>query len=533
MAKITHIPYADTHHFSALVNDYLSGMPDLQSFYSYRPDAAGVAAAIAARKDFKTDRATLVTVLQRQYQHLPEEAAVTDNIARLANEQTFTVCTAHQPNLGTGYLYFVYKILHAVKLAQTLSAQYPELHFVPVYYIGSEDNDLDELGTFRYGGKKFVWDAAGQTGAVGRMETASLKPLLDELFTLLGPPGDNLDTLKELLRTAYLEHPTIAGATQYLVHRLFGRYGLIALDPDEAALKRSFIPVMEDDLLQHTANGIVEETVAALQKTGHRSQAFPRPVNLFYLKDNIRERIEHHGDHWQVLGTGIRWTKEALLNELQEHPEHFSPNVILRGMYQETILPNVAFIGGGAEVAYWLQLGSLFRHYNVFYPAILLRQSVLWINGRGAMLRKKLGLEEAALFMPEAALIKRFVKAHATHDCSTGFEQAGFTEILTGLKEKATAITPTLKASTEAVLTKIRYQLQVLEKKMLRAEKRNMSVQIEQLSRLKSMLFPNNGLQERVENFMEYYLEYGPGFFDALLGAIAPLKPAFLIMEEE
>ena len=532
MAKITHIPYADTHYFSALVTGYLADEPSLQPFYHYRPDAHGIHQAIEQRKQFKTDRKALVNVLQRQYQSLPEETAVSRNIALLAGSDTFTICTAHQPNLGTGYLYFIYKILHAIKLAKELSDTYPDLHFVPVYYIGSEDNDLDELGTFRYGGKKFVWDADGQTGAVGRMNTASLKVLLDELFTILGPPGEHLEALKDMLATAYLKHDTIATATQYLVHRLFGRYGLVVLDPDEAALKRNYIPVMEDDLLHHTANGIVEQAADELQKMGYKSQAFPRPVNLFYLKDNIRERIERRDDQWQVLGTNIYWDKEGLLAELHQHPERFSPNVILRGMYQETILPNVAFIGGGAEVAYWLQLKNLFDHYQVFYPAIVLRQSVTWVDTKAAALRKKLRLSVEDMFIPEAELIKRFIRSNSSHDCSTGFEQAGFAEILATLKEKAAVISPTLKASTEAVSAKIRYQLQVLEKKMLRAEKRNMTVQLDQVSRLKNQLFPNNGLQERVENFMSYFLMYGYTFFDELLEAIVPAQAAFLVVEE-
>src|SRR5690606_36563786 len=103
---------------------------------------------------------------------LPSEPKAEEHLAVLAEPTTFTVCTAHQPNLATGYLYFVYKILHAIKLAEALNAAHPEHRFVPVYYMGSEDADLDELGTFRYVGKKFVWDAGGQKGAVGRMDTA-------------------------------------------------------------------------------------------------------------------------------------------------------------------------------------------------------------------------------------------------------------------------------------------------------------------------------------------------------------------------
>lgn len=532
MPAITQLPYSATYFFSSLIADYLADAATIKPFYQYRPDHEGILQAIEQRKQTTTDRATLVDVLQRQYQHLPEQALVSENITALLQENTFTVCTAHQPNLGTGYLYFVYKILHAIKLANELNGKHPEYHFVPVYYIGSEDNDLDELGTFRYGGRKFVWDAAGQTGAVGRMNTASLKPLLDDLFKLLGPPGEHLDTLKNMLTTAYLEHDNISDATQYLVHSLFGQYGLVVINPDEAALKKNFIPVMEDDLLQHSALPIVIRTTEALDKAGYKTQAFPRPINLFYLKDDIRERIEYQDEKWTVINKDISWNKEALLDELYNHPERFSPNVILRGLYQETILPNVVFIGGGAEVAYWMQLQPVFRHYGVFFPVIMLRQSVLWAGSREAAMRKKLNLTPEEVFKPEGELMKQFVQTHASEDWTTGCETTFFEKHLTELKNKAGKIDPTLKASTEAVLTKIRYQLQVLEKKMLRAEKRNMSMQLEQVTKLKSMLFPNNSLQERYDNFMAYYLQHGPAFFEHILRGIQPTDSTFMMIEE-
>ncbi|MEO6834093.1 MAG: bacillithiol biosynthesis BshC, partial [Chitinophagaceae bacterium] len=264
MPQAKYLSYRATHRFSALALDYLDHKESLKTFYQFTPDLKGLEAAIEARKQFPVNRKTLVEVLQKQYQHLPEEALVTENIQSLAQENTFTICTAHQPNLGTGYLYFVFKILHAVSMAEALKKLHPECHFVPVYYIGSEDADLEELGQFRFGGEKFVWAADGQTGAVGRMKTESLQPLLKTLFSKFGPPGENMDALQALLHEAYSEHNTIAHATQYLVHRLFGKYGLVVLDPDVADLKRGFIPAMKEDLLQHTSLALAEKSIAEL-----------------------------------------------------------------------------------------------------------------------------------------------------------------------------------------------------------------------------------------------------------------------------
>jgi len=527
----TYVPYKETGYFSRLVTDYIDAHPGLGPLYNFAPDAAGIDAAIQARQQYPVNRQVLTETLKKQYATLPPHDAAARNLELLGNDNCFTICTAHQPNLMTGYLYFIYKIVHAIKLADELNTAHPGKHFVPVYYIGSEDNDLEELGTFRYGDKKYVWDAAGQTGAVGRMDTASLKPLVADLFKVLGPPGSNLDELKELVHNAYLGHKNIAEATQYLVHGLFGRYGLVVLNPDEAAFKKSILHIIKDDLLNHTANGIV----AAQQERfpEYKSQAYSRPVNLFYLDTQLRERIERDKDTWHVLNTEIALSEQELLNLLERHPERFSPNVILRGLLQETILPDVAFIGGGAEVAYWLQLKEVFAHYKVFFPAILLRQSMLWIPAPQAALRKKTGLSIGQLFIPTHELEKAYVTEHGGESWQTRAEMEALEQLMAQLEAKATAIDITLTSSAGAALAKIRHQVQVLEKKMLRAQKRKMKTELERIERLKARLFPNHSLQERTENAMGYLAQYGIGWLDTLLHATQPLKPAFAVVEEQ
>ncbi len=525
----TYIPYSKTGFFSQMVTDYLDNHQALAPFYTYSPDEAGIEAAIKDRANFKVNRAVLADTLAQQYSSLEQPEAVTNNINALRNDNTYTICTAHQPNLLTGYLYFIYKIAHAIQLADHLNGKHPDKHFVPVYYMGSEDNDLDELGTFRYGGEKYVWDAAGQTGAVGRMDTKSLKPLLNDLFRVMGPPGANTDELKELLTQAYLSHDTIAKATQYLVNELFGKYGLIVLDPDNAAFKKEILQVLEDDLLNHTANPIVTKQAERLAEN-YKSQAYPRDINIFYLHDQLRERIEHKGDKWTVLNTDILWTKDELLKELHAHPERFSPNVILRGVFQESILPDVAFIGGGAEVAYWLQLKEVFAHYKVFYPVILPRQSVLLVEQKATELMKQTKLTVEDIFKPVEQLTKEYIATHSEGNWQTDEERKGFEILMQQLKGKAKALDTTLEASSEAALAKMLKQLDVLEQKMLRAEKRNHDTELKRILKLKELLFPNGSLQERLENFITYYPVYGAEFIDLLVKKVDMLKSEFLVI---
>jgi bacillithiol biosynthesis cysteine-adding enzyme BshC len=528
--SFTYLSYKETGYFSQLVTDHIAGHENLLPFYNYSPNAEGLDKAINDRAVFPTNREILTATFKKQYEHLSPQPETEKNIQSLLSENTFTVCTAHQPNLLTGYLYFVYKILHAIKLAQQLNEQFPDRHFVPVFYLGSEDNDIDELGTFRFRGDEYVWDGDGQTGAVGRMHTKGLKPMLNDLFKWFGPPGKNCEDLQSLITTAYLKHDTIASATQYLVHELFGRYGLLVLNPDDAVLKSVFIPVMQDELLNGNAYPIVSKQIEQLA-AHYKIQASPRPINLFYLTDNIRDRIERTEDGWRLSTLEKKWTQTEIIAELQQHPERFSPNVVLRGLFQETILPNVAFIGGGAEVAYWMQLKTLFAHYNLFFPCVLLRQSVQWIGPEASALRTKLGLSVNDLFKPEIELIKSHIITYTGNEWQTTSEAEELEQIFTALRKKAETIDPTLAPATQAVLARMNKQLAALEKKMFRAEKRKEEVYISRISKMKSLLFPNSALQERVENFMEYYLASGPAFFDIILDGIEPLSARFLVVE--
>lgn len=524
----THIPYGATGFFSGLVNDYTNNNTALSDFYQYKPSREGVEAAIRDRQRFAVDRKTLVQVLRRQYEGLPAHDAVTANIAALLDDDTYTICTAHQPNLLTGYLYFFYKIMHAIKMADELNAQHPDKRFVPVYYMGSEDNDLEELGQFWYEGHLYRWDADGQGGAVGRMKTDSVKPLLDELYRHIGPPGRHYDALKELLDESYRKHKTIADATAHLVHTLFGRFGLVVLNPDDAELKKRFLPVMEDDLLRHTALPIVQAQSESLSLE-YKAQAFPRAINLFYLNDGIRERIEERNGEYIVRNTGLRFTTEEIKAELQQYPERFSPNVILRGLFQETILPDICFIGGGAELAYWLQLKPLFEQYRVFFPVIYLRQSVQIIRPEALKLMEKSGLMQQDVFRTKESLVRQAITDKQGVTWTTDRERDQIAAILKDLQVKAKHIDPTLEAAAAALVARMRRQLGSLEQKMYRAEKRKEQVLNDRLDRLKALLFPGGALQERKENFITYYLQDGFHIFEQILDAIKPFDQEFLI----
>lgn len=322
--KASTISHHSTHSFSKLVTDYLSGTPDLAPFYRFSPDLEGLKKAVAERKNFPVNRRVLVEVLKEQYRDYELGPAFQQQIDSLLSEDTFTICTAHQPDLMTGYLYFFYKIIHTVRLADYLKENCPGHHFVPIFYIGSEDNDFEELSVFHFEGKTWRWQSQ-QTGAVGRMSTDDLQPLIKSLTEALIPPGENRNHLAKIISEAYSGQKTIAQAIRHIVHCFLGKFGVVVLDADDERLKRCYRSVMTDEIRHRKAESLVKATSAQLNEH-YSTQAFARPVNLFYLKDNIRERIEKDGDGWKVLHSHISWSDDdAILAELEAHPDRFLP----------------------------------------------------------------------------------------------------------------------------------------------------------------------------------------------------------------
>ncbi len=523
------IPYSRTGHFTSLVLDYLSGTPDLKSFYRYDPQNLDFQKIIDERKSNPIDRELLTRELEKQYEGLPQSRIVTERIRSLGTDNTFTVCTAHQPNLFTGYLYFVYKLIQTIRLADQLRAGFPQYQFVPVYYMGSEDADLEELNRIHLDGKTIVWNTR-QKGAVGRMSTAGLEIQLDQIrAAVTGQPY--ADQILEILEGAYRSQPTLQQATLALVHALFGPLGLVVLIADSPGFKKQIAPLLHAELFRSVSAPLVREAANRLSAR-YKVQANPREINLFYLQDQSRERIVRSGDLWEVLNTGISWDRTRLEQELEAHPERFSPNVILRGVLQESILPNLAFIGGGGELSYWLELRGLFDHLGVSYPALILRNSVLWVDRDSNQKLEQLGIAPADLFAGTEEVVAGFVTTHSQTDLSLTASKSALDRIFSGLEEPASGIDPSLLESVRAHRTRALHQVDRIAEKFLRAQKKKMEIQVARIRALKEKLFPGASLQERKENFIPFYCRYGPLFFDTLYQELDPLIGQFTIITE-
>lgn len=529
--KSTRTAYADTGFFSKIVLEYLKGETRLQPFYRHPVSIEGIKAAMADRKAFPTGRKLLVDQLKQHYSGIDAHAGVRNNIELLLSENTFTVTTAHQPNIFTGHLYFIYKILHAVKLARFLKEQFPGADFVPVFYMGSEDADLDELGHFYINGIKHEWKT-GQTGAVGRMKIdKALVKLLDEVSGELSiqPYGNEII---EMMRSCYTEGTTIEKATFKLLNALFGEYGLVVFLPDDPVYKKPFVPVVEKELKEQFSYPIVEETITRFPKE-YKVQAAGRDLNMFYLQHDKRERIEKQGDRYAIVNTGLSFDEAAMMDELNRHPEKFSPNVILRPVFQEMLLPNIAFIGGGGELAYWLELKHVFAAVQVPFPVLVLRNSFLLAEEGSITLSKKLGFKIEDMFRSKQELLNILVKRDSEVQLSLEKEKQALQAFYQKLRTTAGTVDPTLNAHTEALGKQAQRKLDALEKKMLRAEKKKFEAQQRQLDKLKTRLFPHDNLQERIENLMYFYAKWGRNFIKIAFDHSLALEQEFVTLEEQ
>lgn len=532
IANADHHSYRETGMFSKLILDYLEDLPELHALHSGLPSRERIQEAIERRQQFPTNRTKLVEAFRQQYSLVPAMSRSTLQINALQEENTYTITTAHQCNLFLGPSYTIFKILQVVKMADELNAACPGSHFVPVFYMGSEDADFAELNHAQVLNERLEWKT-DQRGAFGRMRVDdSLIALINRVESSLAdfPKGAQW---VDWLRDAYQPGRTIAESTFRLLHALFAARGLLILQPDVASLKSSMHEVFWEELTQGTSMELVRQSDLKLAESGYESQAHARPINLFYLTDNSRERLEKSGATWQVDHTSIRWDESALKTELIEHPERFSPNVILRGLYQETILPNLVYVGGGGELAYWLQLKSVFDHHRIPYPLLQLRSSFQWVNTRNADAMKSLELNPADLFKQTDLLLDESLDADLRQQLDLAASARSMAELYETLRLQASGIDPTLDQHVQALATRALNRIQELQKKMKRAARRKLSDRRIQIDSLKGSLFPGGGLQERVENVGEYYAALGPNYFDRIYTAISVWENQFTWLHAE
>lgn len=479
-------------------------------------------------KNYKSEtRKVLVNSLEKSYADVLDKALTAKNIELLKLENTFTVTTGHQLSLFTGPLYFIIKIIHVIKLAEKLNQEDPESNIVPVFWMATEDHDFEEIQSVNLFGKKVSWDS-DQKGPVGRFDLEGFDAVKKEITDFFGNHAEA--QIHELMKV--YDGANLAEATFKLVHELFKGYGLVIVDGDKPELKRLFAPTMKKELTEQFSFDAVSKTNKELEKDGGKIQVFAREINLFYIEKGIRQRIEKTNTGYKIDGLGA-FSEEEFLSKLDNHPEAFSPNVILRPVYQETILPNLAYIGGGGEISYWLQLKRVFDAVGVVYPLIGIRNSVMWIEKGISKKIAKIDLQLEDLFKKTDLIKREFIEQNESEDLNFESIEAMSVELGKQIEDAILMVEPNMGGYAKAEITKLEKQLSGVKSKLIKLSKSKHEQSMNIIDQIKEKLFPNDGLQERSSNIIAFSPEGNISErIDMLYRAIDPEEKGFIIMRE-
>ncbi|MBK9257058.1 MAG: bacillithiol biosynthesis cysteine-adding enzyme BshC [Saprospiraceae bacterium] len=520
------VPFSGISQLSFKDITYQENPEKLSDFISYIPDYEGIAQAIENRNKFKIDRELLVKTLSENYANIGTKSLQEENIQALTKENSYTIVTAHQPALLTGPAYYFYKIFSTIRLTQNLNQLHPDKKFVPVFISGAEDHDFDEVNHLTLFGKKVEWNT-DQTGPVGRFSVTGLDTVIEEISGMLG--GSFAEELSKIFRNSISNAVTYNDFVFRILNALFGDYGLLVVNMDNKELKRHSIPIMEKEIVDRPSEKLVLKTQSDLLKLNFKPQAYPRDINLFYMQDQSRERIYFEGERYYINNTNLSFSEAEIIAELHRSPEKFSPNVVMRPLYQEYILPNIAYIGGGGEIAYWLERKEQFKHFNIFFPVLIRRNSLLLVTSSQLKTIQKLGFTASEIFKEEHELINQYIE----NASATDFHLAGETEeirvVFDKIASKAKIIDPTLEHYVLGEGVKLLKAVEHIEGRFKKSLKQKEDVSLNQIKNIKSKLFPSNGLQERDESFLPILAMGGRDLMDKIIYACDPMNKSFLI----
>jgi bacillithiol biosynthesis cysteine-adding enzyme BshC len=478
------------------------------------------------------NREVLLEVIKEQYDGQNIPPVLSKNLESLRSEQTFSVTTAHQPLLLGGKLYFLFKALSTIRLAHYISSQIEDITVVPIFLLGSEDHDFEEIRHVQLFHDKKSWEGPSG-GPIGRMDIDGVLNILDDIAPIIETQTYGQEVMK-FLRKSYQKGNTFGQATFQFLHNLLGEMGLIVIDLDRPCAKTRFKDVMINELLTQSSHQYVQNRIDLINKSGLKEQAHSRDINLFYMTDQIRVRIESTSENSYFTVDGLKqWDKQELLSEVDQFPERFSPNVILRPLYQERLLPNLAFIGGGGELAYWIELTEVFKAYNTPFPLLMRRHSGILMEDSILLKMNKLDFELEDMFKPIDQILKSYILDHNIVDIDLNEKKDRISDLLEEVKTACIQIDPTLERSYEAMLAQIYKQIEVIESKMIRGAKNLHDQKMQQIQLLHQRLFPGGALQERNDSILNWILRFGFDWIPVFMNEFKPLEPELVTFNVE
>jgi len=512
--------------FSKRDKAYLKQESGIKAYISDYPSVDSLINQAKVKSQHPVNRKLLTQIIKGQYEgsHVKMHQKVSDNIELLNAKTTYTIITAHQPSLLTGPLYYIFKILSCINTCEHLNSAQDDYQFVPVFVSGGEDHDFEEIATLNLFGKSVTWQT-DQSGSVGRMSLQGIDQVLAEVTEILGERSQALDLITEL--ESYARSSQTYGQFQFkMVNHLFEKYGLVCFSSDSAEVKEALLPLFTRELTGTTSlDTVVAQQEQIKSDLGYDPQAYVRPINLFYLDDGIRERIEATDTGYKVLNSEITFSK----NDIANLAKNFSPNVVMRPLTQEYLFPNVAYLGGGGELAYWIERKTQFEAFGIPYPILIRRNSAGLLKKKDLQKWNDLGFSANQLFDEEHTLTNRFISDQG-EEISLGDEKDKIAENYDAIAAKAAKINPSLEKAVLAIAAKESKQLDQLESRLRREVKKQYENDISRIGKLRGQVLPQTKLQERHENILTYLSKYGLGLIDTIKESLDPLDDQFTLL---
>jgi bacillithiol biosynthesis cysteine-adding enzyme BshC len=516
--------------FSDLFCDYIDYYQKLQHFFPLDFRKRNLYAQLAEDvcKRF-TKRTELVSLLQQQNHSLGSNPKTFEHIQLLGESNTVAIVTGQQVGMLGGPLYTIYKTITAIKLAEELKTTLPDLHFVPVFWLEGEDHDFQEMNNiglldtenqpkrieYLHGGTA----SEKNIGAIGEVVfDEHLKPFFEQIHTTL-LPTEFRQPLLDTLQSSYKPQVNFNYAFASWMNSLFPDAGLVFISSNSKEAKELLKHLFVKELNEFPAmtQRIIEQS-AKLEDEYH-AQIKPRALNLFCFHKGGRYLIEPREHDFSLKGIRQYFSKEEMLKLAEETPEFFSPNVALRPICQDTLLPTLAYVAGPSEVAYFAQLKSVYAYFNIPMPVIYPRASATLLEQRQISIINKYGLK-IETFLKDADKVASDVIGALSEvkvDDLFGDASRRMFDIANELKFGLEMIDPTLIGPLENTQAKLEEILVLLKNKAIEAQRKKHEVALRQISRVSNNVFPDGTFQERYLNLVYFLNKYGLHFHDKLM----------------
>lgn len=528
------INFGDIPGHHNLFLDYLYEFENVSHFYKkdFRNKEVYPSVFKNVSEKFGDFRSELFSVIEDEYLDFNPSHKTEKNITILKSKKTLAIVTGQQLGLFGGHLYTFYKIITAIKLSQHLNERYDEYQFVPVFWLEGDDHDFNEV---RYMSLisdnneliKFSYDddieVDSNRGSVGKIKFSEKIDLVFGELTSKTRKTDFTASLFELIKTCYNDNETFKSAFKKLLFSLFDEYGLIIFDPQHKKIKERLKPIFLKEVTDFRVHTETLVNVSAKLEETYHAQVKVNPVNLFYSNEEGRYLIEPVDNEFRLKRKRKRFTYEELINLIDTEPEAFSPNVLLRPICQDYVLPTAFYIGGPSEIAYFAQIMPLYDFYSIESPIIYPRSSATIIEKNINTILDKFNLTVSEVFMNPDKLKDQVVSSLSDSTIDSIFEST-FNQIelsFDQLQEKLFELDKTISESGSRYKQRIINYIEELKGKALEAQKKKHEVTLRQIDKLAVSVYPNSSLQEREINFIYFANRYGPGFLKQVFDELA------------